>query len=541
MPPATEALCRSYLDLRWHYDPASATAAGTTDHDSRLGAFDVESIGRHLAAFRAMAGAVEDLEVESLQDEIDRTALLGDIRVLISRLQHEQPHVRNPQFWLSHLCSAIYTLLVRAESSVDHRARAVLARLREVPQFLDAAQETLCEPPSVFVESATQTIPGARLLLRTAAETLSGSVPALADDLASAAADADERVARFGLALETELQAHPDLLFFAVGEEQFDRRLHHEHALRNTAPELWRYGLRLEEEVTAEIERQARAIDASVPWRDLVSRLREDHPGADGLLGAYQASLDRALTFVRDRDLATVPAGALELVRTPPFMVPIVPFAAYQPPGQLMAGRTGYFFVTVPNGGGSPETVDRMLREHCVHELTATTVHEGYPGHHLQLLTAHSLESSVRRFCWTPIMVEGWALYCEEMMGEEGFYRTPEERLFQQVHLLWRAIRVILDVGLHTRGMTPDEAVTYLVEHLPIDRVSAEREVRRYCAWPTYQLCYAVGRREIQQLRAAYRQRTGAARYSPRAFHDELLSYGGLPISLAAWGMGLEG
>ncbi len=540
MPPATEALCRSYLDLRWHFDPASATAAGAAGHDHRLGAFDADAIRHHLAAFRAMAGAVEDVEVESLQDEIDRTALLGEIRVLVFRLQHEQPHIRNPQFWLSHLCTAIYMLLVRTESDVEHRARAMLGRLGEVPRFLDAAQQTLDEPPSVFVESAAQMIPGARRLIRSAADSLGGSVPSLAEDLAAAAAEADDRLARFGLALETELQAHPDLLFFAVGEEQFDRRLHHEHALRNTAPELWRYGLRLQEEVTAEIERQARAIDGSVPWRDLVERLREDHPSRDGLLGAYQESMDRARAFVNDRNLVSVPTGSLDLVQTPPFMEPLIPFAAYQPPGQLLAERTGYFYVTVPNGGGEPETLDRMLREHCLHGLTATAVHEGYPGHHLQLLTAHSLDSMVRRFVWTPIMVEGWALYCEDMMGEQGFYHTPAERLFQQVHLLWRAIRVILDVGLHTRGMTPAEAIAYLVTHLPIDQLSAEREVRRYCAWPTYQLCYAVGRREIQQLRAAYRQRAGAD-FSPRAFHDDLLSYGGVPVSLAAWGMGLEG
>jgi uncharacterized protein (DUF885 family) len=414
-----------------------------------------------------------------------------------------------------------------------------LARLTEVPSFLDAAEETLNEPPSVFVESATKMIPGARLLLRTAAESLGTSVPNLSEELGTAAAAADERLERFALALETELQAHPDLLYFAVGEEQFDRRLHHEHALRNTAPELWRYGLRLQEEVTAEIERQAHAIDPSRHWQDLVERLREEHPGRDGLIGAYQSSLDRAFDFVREQDLATLSEGALELVQTPPFMVPLVPFAAYQPPGQLMKERTGYFYVTVPNDGGSPDALDRMLREHCIHELTATAVHEGCPGHHLQLLTAQSLESSVRRFVWTPVMVEGWALYCEEMMGEEGFYQTPEELLFQQVHLLWRAIRVILDVGLHTRGMTPDEAITYMVDHLPIDRVSAEREVRRYCAWPTYQLCYAVGRREILQLRAAYRERAGAD-FELKAFHDELLSYGGLPVSLIAWGMGLE-
>jgi uncharacterized protein (DUF885 family) len=135
-------------------------------------------------------------------------------------------------------------------------------------------------------------------------------------------------------------------------------------------------------------------------------------------------------------------------------------------------------------------------------------------------------------------MVEGWALYSEQLMGEGDYYASEEAKLFQLVNLLWRAVRVVLDVGLHTRGMMPAEAVDYMVEHLPIERPSAEAEVRRYCAWPTYQLCYAVGRRELLRLRDAYMSREGAG-YRARRFHDELMGYGGLPVSLASWGMGL--
>src|SRR5690606_9021026 len=98
------------------------------------------------------------------------------------------------------------------------------------------------------------------------------------------------------------------------------------------------------------------------------------------------------------------------------------------------------------------------------------------------LVRAQELPSQVRRHLWTPIMVEGWALYCEQLMEESGYYDSVEERLFQLVNLLWRAVRVVLDVGLHTRGMSAQEAVEYMVRHLPIERPSAEAEVRRYCA-----------------------------------------------------------
>ena len=135
-------------------------------------------------------------------------------------------------------------------------------------------------------------------------------------------------------------------------------------------------------------------------------------------------------------------------------------------------------------------------------------------------------------------MVEGWALYAEQLMGESGYYRSDETRLFQLVNLLWRAVRVVLDVGLHTRGMSPADATDYMVRHLPIERLQAEAEVRRYCAWPSYQLCYALGRRELLALREAYREQHGPE-VSLRRFHDELMRYGGLPVSLAQWGMGL--
>jgi uncharacterized protein (DUF885 family) len=123
-------------------------------------------------------------------------------------------------------------------------------------------------------------------------------------------------------------------------------------------------------------------------------------------------------------------------------------------------------------------------------------------------------------------------------MEDAGYYDSRETRLFRLVNLLWRSIRIVLDVGLHTRGMTPAQAVDYMVEHMPIERASAEAEVRRYCAWPTYQLSYAVGRRELLKLREDFQRRAGPGA-DLRRFHDQLMEYGGLPVSLARWGMDL--
>src|SRR5439155_23065330 len=234
-----------------------------------------------------------------------------------------------------------------------------------------------------------------------------------------------------------------------------------------------------------------------------------------------------------------IPEAPLDVVPTPAFMRPVIPFAAYDSPGAYSSDRTGWFYVTVPDPKLPPGVQARVLREHCRHELAGTALHEAYPGHHLQLVHAQQQPSETRKNVWTPVTSEGWALYCEEMMGEEGFYRGPEERFFQRVHLLWRALRILLDVGLHTRGMTFDEAVQLLVDRVHFDRRNAEVEVRRYCANPAYQLCYAVGRRELRDLRDAYRAARGND-YSLRGFHDAVLRYGGLPLSLTRWGLGLE-
>jgi hypothetical protein len=535
--PAVDDLCQSYLDLKYHFDPAAASSAGLVSHDGRLGRFDAEVVRTHVAALRSVAGAIEDLDVDDVQREIDRTALLGEIRSTVFRLEHERPHVRNPGFWLGHLFQGLYSVLARRNGEAHGRAPAMLERLRGVPDFLAAARATLDEPPSVFMDTSLGMLGGGGELIVQLAGTLGAEAPELAPELQAAAGEALQALKRFGTALRDEIEPSADPHAFAVGEEQFSRRLHHEHALMAGAPELWRYGLHLQEETEAALASLAAELGGR-EWRDLVDSLRNDAPEPDELLPAYREELARAQRFVQDENLVTVPADPVEVVATPAFLVSLVPFAAYEPPPIFLPHQSGRFYVTRPDASQPPATVVQQRRGHCRHAIPAMVAHEAYPGHHLQLVRAQELGSQVRRHLWTPVMVEGWALYCEQLMDEAGYYGSVEARLFQLVNLLWRAVRVVLDVGLHTRGMTAAEAVDYMVQHLPIERPSAEAEVRRYCAWPTYQLCYAVGRRELLRLRDAYRERAGPA-FDARRFHDELLTYGGLPVSLARWGMDL--
>ncbi|MFQ5704348.1 MAG: DUF885 domain-containing protein [Gemmatimonadales bacterium] len=527
-------LVDSYLDLKWHVDPVEATGAGVASHDGRLGAYRDEDVSQFIAALKSLGAAFEECEIGSLEDEIDRTAVLNDLRVTIHRFERERPQTKDPSFWITHALEGLYLLLALRDRPADHRRRAVADRVAAIPGFLEHARSTLESCPTPFLATAAEVTHAGGLLVDQVREEFVPSEEANFADACEAAKAALSSFADHLDSLSTE-EASGD---FAIGERAFNFRLQYEHAIQAVASEIWRYGHSLIDEVESQLDELAKDISPAVRWPDLVHRLRGTHPAADELVQAYKDGMERAYRFVEHEDLVTIPDGSLEVVPTPAFLRPLIPFAAYQPPGAFSEDRTGWFYVTQPSGDTAQADVDRALRDHCTYEIACTSLHEGVPGHHLQFLRAQTQTRKVRKVLGTPLTIEGWALYCEDLMDESGFYQNREERFFQRLALMWRAVRVVVDVGLHTRGMSFDEAVDLLVNRVHFDAKSAGAEVRRYCAHPAYQLCYAVGRRELKALRDAYRERTGGE-YTLRKFHDAVLSYGGLPVSLIRWGMGL--
>lgn len=524
-------LVTSWLDLRWRLDPVAATQSGVGQYDAQLGLFSRADVRVATAALKSMAGAFEALDPGDLADTIDTTAVLNDIRVTVARFEKERPHELNPEFYLTHLLSGLFALLMRADQPLEARGRALAGRLLDTPRFLGDAQATLTRPAPIFTETALSVMQGGHGLLREAIPEFAAALPVeVRREIEEALPPAREALRDFGDFLAGDLESRSDG-DFAIGRDAFDFRLHFEHALRETSTELLRYGEALVKEVEADVARRAEAIAPGTPWRALAERLREDTPTTEGLVEHYAREMERAKDFVEERELVSLPDGPLDVIATPSFMKPLVPFAAYDPPGAFSPERRGWFYVTVP----APD----QLKDHCIHEIACTALHEGYPGHHLQFLHAQREHSPIRRVVSSPLTVEGWALYCEEMMTDLGFLARPEEQFFQRLHLLWRAVRIVLDIRLHTGGMAPSAAVKYMVDTLGIGEASATAEVARYCGAPAYQLCYAVGRRELVRLREDYQKRAGGA-FSLRRFHDEVMTYGGLPVSLIRWGMGLN-
>ena len=517
-----------YLDLRWRINPVEGTYVGRTEFDAELPRFDAESIREYVAALRAYTSSLEETEAATLDDEIDRTAALHAARHDLLVLEREKPHARNPAYALLHALNAIHLLLARETVDEARRSESLLARVQALPRFLDEAAAALTEPRAVFFDTARAMIKGGVSLLGDVVK----RIPASVADSATVATVRDSAMGamhRYADALAGMEQGADET--FGIGRDLFDIKLHTAHMIRENADELLRFGERLRTEAIAGLERVGAELRPGTPWRDIVRSLREDTPTRDSAIAEYAAAMDAARAFTLERALVSVPEGDLVVTPTPDFLRALIPFAAYQGPAAFEGDGRGTFFVTLPQR-------DEPWRLHCRAELPSTALHEGVPGHHLQIVTANRLSRIVRRVLSSPAAQEGWALYCESLMVEEGFISDPAVRFFQMHHLLWRALRVILDVSLHTKGMSVDKASSLLRDELSLDDAVARAEVVRYCAFPTYQLCYAVGRREILRLRDDTRAARGAS-FSLRAFHDELLGYGALPTPLARWGMGL--
>jgi uncharacterized protein (DUF885 family) len=220
------------------------------------------------------------------------------------------------------------------------------------------------------------------------------------------------------------------------------------------------------------------------------------------------------------------------VVETPPYMRPIIPYAAYMPPGIFEQKQEGIFVVTPVNPNASPDEQEQKLRGHFNVKLPVVALHEAYPGHHLQLLWANRAKTLPRKMgsFLATLFIEGWAFYCEELMEQLGWIANPRQRLGRLHDQLWRAARIILDVSLHTRGMTVDQAVDFMVDKVQLERANATAEVRRYTMTPTQPQSYLMGKLQILDLVAEYRRVHREA--TLREIHDAILGTGSLPPRL---------
>src|SRR5256712_11798481 len=178
---------KSFFDLYWNLDPVAATQAGVPGHDDRYGRFSPAALGPLLAAHKSIASAREGANAADLDEEIDRTALLNEIRVMLRRYEKLKPQAKNPEFWLSHLLGGLHHLLLSADRTPAEKATAAIGRLEDIPEFLDDLKAAMEEPVRVFVETAMRMTEGGRLLVKELAAALGAQAPMHAARLSAAA------------------------------------------------------------------------------------------------------------------------------------------------------------------------------------------------------------------------------------------------------------------------------------------------------------------------------------------------------------------
>ncbi|HVX88533.1 MAG TPA: DUF885 family protein [Gemmatimonadales bacterium] len=517
MPNLSELLT-SWQDLRHTFDPVLATRAGAEGYDGRLPGLDAESVKLQLAGLKSLAGAVELADLADDDEEIDRTALLDVLRARTYQLEQEVPQRRNPAAWLGALANAYQALRAHPHGEPHLRAQAALERLEGTEEFIEKATKVLKTPAAVFVAEAVELAPAARSAARLLAGEAPNWLPGLSERLASATRQAELAIAAFEHRLREDVSPSAEPTAYAVGREAFDHRLHFEHALRPSSPELWRWSQHTLEESRHNAVAAGVAAGLGDDLHQAVKKLRAARPAAD-LQAEVLRSLARARKWVEGKGLLQLPPAELRLLEMPDHL-------------QLLGGRVMFeaedvVYLRPQSTVGalsSPEVLVDVLLELCPGRLTHRSI-------------ARGLADPVRRVLATPCATDGWALYGLDVALAEGLVEGPFEVLAVRLAQLHAIARAVIDIGLHTEGFTPDAAADLLTQLLPLERVEAVADVRRAAAWPTYSLAAAVGRREILELKEAW---TASRRGGETArFHAELLEYGGLPISLARWGMDL--
>jgi uncharacterized protein (DUF885 family) len=215
---------------------------------------------------------------------------------------------------------------------------------------------------------------------------------------------------------------------------------------------------------------------------------------------------------------------------SPPFQRPVLAVASYSAPPMFRPSATGTFFVPFPPDGTPDDEVQKRLETNSSNSIPAISVHEAYPGHHWHLVTVQQRARRIRKVLGTSYFTEGWGLYAEKLMRENGFFTDPRHELCQLDARIFRAARIVVDTSLHIGDMTFDEAVTFMSTKASLSEPTARAEVGRYCSWPTQAASYLTGALEIDRIRDRYfAEDLGGV----RAFNDTIAGSGMLPIALA--------
>jgi uncharacterized protein (DUF885 family) len=538
------------LDDMFAAQPVWATGIGYHAHDDRWP--DMSEQGRQarlamLAEHRARLEALSEAEL-SADERIDRGILLD----VLAEQEFEAAELREPA-WdpLSYVRLAgngLFSLLAREFAPWTHRGAALAARIGGLPELLAQAQGSLVGLPDrpvslLHTETALKQLAGVDQLIDQAlaeGAARAGDDPAVASELEAAAAVARPALDAFRRFLDDELRTRAEGEG-RLGAELFAGKLRHALASDMTPAELERRAAAEYERVRAAMVELSREMwpawmgDAPMPSDDdatvraILGMVAAQHRRPDELLSWSQAEVSRIEEFCRERGIISLPDERLEVTWTPVFMR-AYGRAFLDPPGPLDKGLRSYYWITPPDESAGREAVEGYLREQNDRMMRLLAIHEGIPGHYLQLNRSNRCPSLTRSVFWSGPFVEGWAVYITQVMLDLGFGADdPALQLTNLKYYLRAAINTLLDVRVHTRGMTEPEAIALMVEGGFQEPDEASAKWLRARLTSTQLSTYFVGAVALVELEAEVRRRQTDA-FDYRRHLESVISHGSPPI-----------
>jgi hypothetical protein len=531
-------ISREILENLQSFYPVICTEKGIHDYDYRFTDYSKKSIKNEISRLKKFETRLYKYNKSNLSAEsrINLQLLKSNVDIALVNLNKIRVHKNNPYIYVSDAVNGIYLILASEYAPLETRVHNVMARFKAVPDLFKQAKSNLESPPPVFIELAVEMLDNGMDFYRTVDTELSSMFPELAKEISSAASGAIGSMLDFKEFLGNITPGDPGS--FAIGKNNFDYKLQHEYFLDFDSDSLLKIGEELLEKTLSTYNEYLAELDSTDSGVDSVFVI--DCITREDILRYYNWEVEQTKLFLKENEIVTIPddIGRCKVIETPSFLTNIISSIAYQPPGVFNPDQTGHFYVRpIPD---SMDAGERVARYRYIQRrgFKGSVVHEAYPGHHFQFQMASRLEDDVRKWHENMSLIEGWAVYCEEMMYENGFYGTDSRKYLNILGgILLRAARIVADVKLHTGQMSIDETVQWMSDVLEWDTTWIRIEVNRYALTPTVPMSYLIGKREILRLRDAVRAREGDS-FSLKDFHDRLLSEGSLPPPLIReiWG-----
>ena len=295
------------------------------------------------------------------------------------------------------------------------------------------------------------------------------------------------------------------------------------HTTTNLTPnEIHEIGLSEVKRIRSEMEEIIEELEWDGDFKSFLNYLRTSprfyYDNGEDLLNAYLI-MSKKIDPLLPKIFKVFPRAPYGVIPIPEESAPFTTTAYYNAPAK---GKPGYFYANLYKPESRPK-----------YEIPVLTVHEAVPGHHFQISLAQELENvpTFRKYLSFTAFVEGWGLYSEELGEFMGLYDDPYDKFGQLTYDMWRAIRLVVDTGMHYKGWTREEAINLFLENTAKSKLDIENEVDRYIAWPGQALAYKIGQLKILELRTKAEQELGD-KYDIKDFHHEVLKRGSLPLDI---------